>query len=67
MAAEPMDQLDSVEAHVLRHRYRCTMCHKCCPVPCRFTGAEFRELAATFQESGIPPEVGPFPAVSGEH
>jgi hypothetical protein len=28
----------------LRSRYRCERCHKNCQVPCRFTGAEFRQL-----------------------
>jgi len=35
---------DSVEAGILRGRYRCTMCHKQCFVPCRFTAAEFSEM-----------------------
>jgi hypothetical protein len=56
MAAEPeVDLLDSVEAQALRTQYRCTMCHKRCPVPCRFTGAEFRALAATWIEGDAPP------------
>jgi epoxyqueuosine reductase QueG len=58
MAGEPeTDPLDSVEAQALRSQYRCTMCHKRCPVPCRFTGAEFRELAATWRDGGNRPEV----------
>ena len=62
MAMEPeLDLLDSVEARALRSQYRCTMCHKHCPVPCRFTGAEFRALAATFSEGGAPSEGVPPP------
>jgi hypothetical protein len=57
MAAEPeLDLLDSVEAEALRSRYRCTMCHKRCQVPCTFTGAEFRALAATLREGGTAPD-----------
>jgi hypothetical protein len=60
MAVEPeLDLLDSVGAQALRSQYRCTMCHKHCPVPCRFTGAEFRALAATFNEGWVPSEVVP--------
>jgi hypothetical protein len=63
MAAEPeLDRLDSVEAQALRSKYRCTMCQKRCHVPCRFTGTEFRELAATFSEGGTLPDVVPPPA-----
>jgi hypothetical protein len=60
MAAEPgVDRLDSVEAQALRSQYRCTMCHKRCPVPCRFTGAEFRALAAALSRGGALPEAVP--------
>jgi hypothetical protein len=62
MAAEPeIEPLDSVDAEALRSQYRCTMCHKRCQVPCRFTGAEFRELAATIREGGNPSDVVPSP------
>ena len=73
MAGEPeFDPLDSVEAQALRSRYRCTMCHKHCPVPCRFTGAEFRELVATWRAGGTLPELiatagWDEPAVTGNH
>ena len=33
---------DSPASEWLRQKYRCTMCHKRCLVPCRFTSAEFR-------------------------
>jgi hypothetical protein len=37
-------------ASMLRTHYRCAMCHKHCPIPCRFTGAEFRLLQQTLVE-----------------
>jgi hypothetical protein len=41
-------------ASALRARYRCTMCHKNCQTPCRFTAAEFRLLIRASGE-GVPP------------
>jgi hypothetical protein len=62
MAAEPeVDLLDSLEADILRSKYRCSMCHKRCQVPCTFTGAEFRALAAAVRKGGTPPPIGPSP------
>ena len=34
---------DSVQ-RMLSSTYRCTMCHKQCLVPCRFTAAEFKMM-----------------------
>jgi hypothetical protein len=43
---------DSVAAGILRARYRCTMCHKQCFVPCRFTAVEFSEMVQEADEEG---------------
>ena len=40
----------------LRIKYRCTMCHKQCLVPCQFTGAEFRQLVAETGRGGAVPD-----------
>jgi hypothetical protein len=42
--AEP-DGLDPLVVSELRSRYRCTMCHKQCQVPCSFTLSEFQQMA----------------------
>ncbi len=34
----------------LRLKYRCTMCHKQCLVPCQFTAAEFRQMLAVGED-----------------
>jgi hypothetical protein len=44
----------AVPADELRARYRCTMCHKHCRIPCRLTAVEFQQLQdGTFE--GTPP------------
>ncbi len=32
------------EELALRSRYRCALCYKHCPIPCRFTASEYRQL-----------------------
>ena len=53
---------DSADLWLLRTKYRCTMCHKKCLVPCRFTAAEFRQLAASgegdLEGNGTSPDDG---------
>ena len=44
-------RLETTAASILRARYRCTMCHKHCMVPCRFTLAEFRALERALSEA----------------
>ncbi|MBV8461687.1 MAG: hypothetical protein JO368_00230 [Acidimicrobiales bacterium] len=46
----------SSAASRLRAKYRCTMCHKQCRVPCQFTVAEFDRLleAAIDEDEGLP-------------
>jgi hypothetical protein len=47
-----MGAWDSIAAGILRARYRCTMCHKQCLVPCKFTAAEFRQMMLEAEEGG---------------
>jgi len=50
-------RLDTVAASIVRARYRCTMCHKHCLVPCRFTIAEFQVLEQAVAEADRSPGV----------
>lgn len=56
-AIEQEGWFDPPEVIELRARYRCTMCHKHCLIPCTLTAAEFRELEREAIE-GTPPVVG---------
>jgi len=50
-SAARRDRFESVELRLLRARYRCTLCHKHCDIPCQFTAAEFRRLAQELDEA----------------
>jgi hypothetical protein len=58
MESERGPEWPDQSAVALRARYRCTMCHKNCQTPCRFTAAEFRLLEQGSRE-GVPPEADP--------
>jgi hypothetical protein len=54
MASERGPEWPDHSAVALRARYRCTMCHKNCMTPCRFTAAEFARLEQAARQEAPP-------------
>ncbi len=54
MVAEPTRgwPKPTAEELALRSRYRCALCYKHCPIPCRFTAAEYRQLVEATLQTG---------------
>jgi hypothetical protein len=54
MAGSPQSRsMEPDFAWELRLKYRCTMCHKQCLVPCQFTAAEFRRMVAAGEDGTL--------------
>ncbi len=54
MVAEPTHgwPTPTAEELALRSKYRCALCHKHCPIPCRFTASEYRQLVEATLRTG---------------